>query len=80
MRCPTLLVVGGDDLQVLDLNVEAARQMTAPVTLHVVEGATHLFEEPGALDEVTDVATAWFREQLAEHAARRAELEPSWDH
>jgi len=78
VRCPTLFIVGGDDLDVLALNVEAARAMTAPVKLHIVEGATHLFEEPGALDEVTDVASDWFREHLRRPAAPT--LEPSWDH
>jgi putative phosphoribosyl transferase len=64
VRCPTLLIVGGDDPDVLELNRRAARRMSAPVEIYVVPGATHLFEEPGALDEVTEVATAWFRRYL----------------
>jgi putative phosphoribosyl transferase len=79
VRCPTLFIVGGLDVEVLRLNVAAARAMTSPVKLHVVEGATHLFEEPGALDEVTTVATAWFRDHLRPGAVV-ASLEPSWDH
>lgn len=62
--CPTLLIVGGDDPQVLELNRRALQQMTAPAKLHIVPGATHLFEEPGALDEVTRLASRWFQEHL----------------
>lgn len=60
VRAPTLLVVGGNDPVVLDLNREAASRLTAPHQLEVVPGATHLFEEPGALDVVADLAAAWF--------------------
>jgi putative phosphoribosyl transferase len=56
VRSPTLLVVGGADEEVLRLNQEAAAQMTAPVYLRVVPGATHLFAEPGALADVIDLA------------------------
>jgi len=60
VRAPTLLVVGGDDGLVLELNEEAAsRMVAAPVELAVVEGATHLFEEPGTLDEVLVHAVRW---------------------
>lgn len=61
---PTLLIVGGLDRQVLDLNHEAAARLAAPHQLEIVDGATHLFEEPGALDEVARLAGAWFREHL----------------
>ncbi|WP_447007517.1 dienelactone hydrolase family protein [Saccharothrix isguenensis] len=64
VRAPTLLVVGGRDEQVLDLNVAAAEQLTATHRIEVVEGATHLFEEPGALEEVAHLAGSWFREHL----------------
>jgi putative phosphoribosyl transferase len=60
MRAPTLLIVGGADPVVLDLNREAAAQMRCEVRLEVVEGATHLFEEPGTLDRVCELARDWF--------------------
>lgn len=69
VRCPTLLIVGGADIEVLELNRRALRQMTAPTALHIVPDAGHLFEEPGALREVIDVASAWFRKHLAPGAA-----------
>ncbi|MFE6336940.1 dienelactone hydrolase family protein [Streptomyces sp. NPDC057806] len=59
VRAPVLLIVGGRDREVLRLNEEAARRLRVPCTLHVVPGATHLFEEPGALDEVADAARQW---------------------
>jgi pimeloyl-ACP methyl ester carboxylesterase len=69
VRAPTLFIVGGDDRWVLGVNQQAARQMTAPHRVVVVEGATHLFEEPGALDHVARLAAAWFTEQLARNTA-----------
>jgi putative phosphoribosyl transferase len=65
VRAPTLLVVGGDDVWVLQANREAARRMTAPHDVVVVPGATHLFEEPGTLDQVARLAGSWFIEQFA---------------
>ncbi|MCV2394234.1 dienelactone hydrolase family protein [Actinotalea sp. M2MS4P-6] len=59
VRCPVLLVVGGNDPQVLALNTSAA-QVLPNARLEVVDGATHLFEEPGALAWVTSIAAAWF--------------------
>ena len=64
-----LLAVGGDDVPVLALNREAAARMTAPVDLEVVPGATHLFEEPGALDEVARLARGWFARHLGRPGA-----------
>lgn len=64
VRCPVLLVVGGLDAEVLALNREAAEQITTTREIHVVEGATHLFEEPGALDEVAAQAARWFVSHL----------------
>ncbi|GGW98033.1 dienelactone hydrolase family protein [Streptomyces lomondensis] len=64
VRAPVLLIVGGRDQHVLRLNEEAAGRLHAPHTLHVVPGATHLFEEPGALDQVTEAARRWCDEQL----------------
>jgi putative phosphoribosyl transferase len=56
VQAPTLLIVGGRDPQVRQLNEAAAAVMTAPVSIEVVPGATHLFEEPGTLDAVIDLA------------------------
>ena len=56
VAAPTLLIVGGADHQVLRLNQQAAARMSAHVDLRIVPDATHLFEEPGALDEVIDLA------------------------
>ncbi|WP_053613676.1 phosphoribosyltransferase family protein [Streptomyces sp. XY533] len=64
VRAPTLLVVGGDDTTVLDLNRRAQRELRCENRLEVVEGATHLFEEPGALEEVAGLARAWFARYL----------------
>lgn len=65
VAAPTLLVVGGADHQVLDLNRQAMAAMTgAEVRLEVVPGATHLFEEPGALERVAELAAGWFRRHL----------------
>lgn len=62
---PTLLIVGGADPQVLELNERALRLLRAPAKrLVVVPRATHLFEEPGALDEVARLAAAWFAQYL----------------
>lgn len=65
VRAPTLLVVGGFDHDVLTLNERAAAVMNAPVKIEVIPRATHLFEEPGALERVADLAAAWFRAHLA---------------
>jgi dienelactone hydrolase len=64
VNAPTLLIVGGSDHQVLELNREAVAQLGAEAELKVVEGATHLFEEPGALEEVARLAGDWFRRFL----------------
>lgn len=66
VRAPTLLVVGGDDELVLDLNRRAAAQLRCVHELQVVTGATHLFEEPGALDVVASLAASWFVRHLGE--------------
>ncbi|MBX3155049.1 MAG: dienelactone hydrolase family protein [Deltaproteobacteria bacterium] len=64
VRCPTLLLVGGEDRQVLELNRRALEAMSAPASIEIVPGATHLFEEPGALDLVAHRAATWFRDHL----------------
>lgn len=61
---PTLLIVGGDDTVVIDLNRQAQAQMQAVTKLEVIPGATHLFEEPGALEEVSRLAREWFAKYL----------------
>ena len=65
VQAPTLLIVGERDRQVLQLNEDAARQLAGEHEISIVPGATHLFEEPGALDEVTGLAIAWFTKTLA---------------
>lgn len=70
VTCPTLLIVGGDDVEVLELNREAERRLHCERRLEVVPGATHLFEEPGALERVAELATGWFAKHLGE-APRR---------
>ncbi|HEX2074950.1 MAG TPA: alpha/beta fold hydrolase [Geodermatophilus sp.] len=66
VRAPTLLVVGGADTDVLELNRQAAERLTAAEwEISVVPGATHLFPEPGALDRVVELSVAWLRRWLA---------------
>ena len=64
---PTLLIVGGDDRDVIDLNRRAMAQLKADVRLEIVPRATHLFEEPGALDQVAALAGEWFERYLSGH-------------
>jgi putative phosphoribosyl transferase len=61
---PTLLIVGGDDEPVIEMNRDAMRQMKTSVELQIVPGATHLFEEPGTLEQVMNLAAAWFHRYL----------------
>jgi putative phosphoribosyl transferase len=61
---PVLLIVGGRDPQVAELNQAAARQLGGPSEIRTVPGATHLFEEPGALEQVTELAARWFGQHL----------------
>jgi putative phosphoribosyl transferase len=69
VTAPTLLIVGGADTQVLTLNRQAAGRLAAPHRMEVVPGAGHLFEEPGALDEVARLAAAWFGTYLRQMSA-----------
>lgn len=61
---PTLLIVGGNDPAVLDLNRQAIERMVCPTRLDIVPGASHLFEEPGTLEAVASLAQEWFVEYL----------------
>lgn len=65
VRAPTLFIVGGNDYRVLQLNRQALEQLESEKELEIVAGAGHLFEEPGALDEVARLAREWFQEHLA---------------
>ena len=71
VRAPTLLIVGGADTPVIALNRQAMAQMSAPVSLEIIPGATHLFEEPGALEEVARLAREWFERFLMPADATR---------
>jgi putative phosphoribosyl transferase len=64
VTAPTLLIVGGADTPVIAMNEEAMERMRAPVSLAIIPGATHLFEEPGTLDRVAELAGDWFVQHL----------------
>jgi len=64
VKCPTLLIVGGHDDVVIELNQQADALLACPKELVIVPGATHLFEEPGTLEQVAILAADWFRKQL----------------
>jgi putative phosphoribosyl transferase len=64
VRCPVFLIVGGQDDVVIELNESARSQMKCEVEMVIVPGATHLFEEPGTLEQVADLAAGWFARYL----------------
>jgi putative phosphoribosyl transferase len=64
VKAPTLLIVGGDDIPVIAMNREAYEQMKSVRRLEIVTGASHLFEEPGTLEQVARLASNWFIEYL----------------
>lgn len=64
VKAPTLLLVGGNDGVVIDLNHEALEKLTCPKKMELIPGATHLFEEPGTLEQVAEKATDWFSRHL----------------
>ena len=69
VKAPTLLIVGGDDYPVIPLNQQAYEALAGPKELVIVPGATHLFEEPGALEQVATHARDWFNRYLGEQAS-----------
>lgn len=64
VQVPTLLIVGGEDVAVLELNKEAYEKLDGEKNLEIIPGATHLFEEPRALEKVADLAAEWFGKYL----------------
>jgi putative phosphoribosyl transferase len=71
VQAPTLLIVGGNDDIVIELNEMARDQMRCKVKLEIVPGATHLFEEPGALEKVAKLASEWFVNHIGADSASR---------
>jgi putative phosphoribosyl transferase len=77
VRAPTLLIVGEHDVPVIELNRGAFAQLRCEKQLAIVPGATHLFEEPGALDRVASLAREWFERHLTAAPARAAGTGPA---
>jgi len=73
VRAPTLLIVGGNDQPVIEMNCEAFRRLRTAKELQIIPGATHLFEEPGALERVAQLAAEWFVRHFTEARAHRSE-------
>jgi putative phosphoribosyl transferase len=71
VRAPTLLIVGGADDAVIEMNREAMARMQGEVKLELVPGATHLFQEPGTLEQVAKLASEWFRRHCLPGASER---------
>ena len=72
VRAPTLLIVGGEDKAVLEINHSTMLELVCPKRLAVVPGATHLFEEPGALDDVAHIVSYWFKNHMDTSYGREA--------
>ena len=72
VKAPTLLIVGGEDTHVIALNRKAMEQLSCEKRLEIVPGATHLFEEPGTLEEVAILARKWFLQHLGQQGGTRA--------
>jgi dienelactone hydrolase len=72
VRAPTLLIVGGRDIPVIDLNRRAFAELACEKRIEIVPGATHLFEETGALERVAELARDWFERCLSQGGAERA--------
>lgn len=75
VKAPTLLIVGGEDQVVIQLNREALAQLRCEKELSIVPRATHLFEEPGALERVSELALNWFKLHLHDHESSRGTRE-----
>ena len=75
ITAPTMLIVGGDDEPVIEMNRAAYRLLSCPKRLVIVPGATHLFEEPGTLEEVAEHALIWFQQHVhpAKHKSTGAQ-------
>lgn len=69
VQAPTLLIVGGEDDVVIELNEQARDRMRCEVKLEIIQGATHLFEEPGALEKVAKLASDWFLNHISAESA-----------
>lgn len=69
VAAPTMLIVGGNDEPVIEMNLEAYRHLSCPKRMVIVSGASHLFEEPGALEQVSEHALLWFQQHF--HQARK---------
>lgn len=67
VKAPTLLIVGSLDPDVIILNEQAYLRLTCEKKISIIEGATHLFEEPGTLDEVAELAMTWFQKHFSHH-------------
>jgi dienelactone hydrolase len=78
VRAPTLLIVGGLDYEVIRLNEDALSRLGCAKELQIVAGATHLFEEPGTLEQVAHLARDWFLIHLASAGAERSPPVDSW--
>src|SRR5262245_19352795 len=70
VKSPTLLIVGERDEQVVELNQDAYARLRCEKEMRIIPDATHLFEEPGALEQVADIAANWFREHLQSYSPR----------
>jgi dienelactone hydrolase len=66
VRAPSLLIVGGNDTPVIEMNRNALDRLTTTKELAIIPGASHLFEEPGALEEVARLASDWFQQYLVQ--------------
>ena len=75
VRVPTLLIVGGDDFDVIELNQWALERLEGEKSIQIVPGATHLFEEAGALDCVIELASDWFESRLAGDHHRSSKMD-----
>jgi putative phosphoribosyl transferase len=76
VKVPTLLIVGGADYGVIELNQQALERLGGERSIQIVPGATHLFEEAGALDSVIELAADWFESHLVTENHRATKVDP----